>query len=104
MGPFFFNCYFSGAKCPVLNDLKRSFLNTQLIQPLRSQSIEPPKSFGRIEHYLTGFSGCFCWSLLGILAVGFLTESSCDASSVEETYRRGGGLRAAAAAYQLQLA
>ena len=73
MGPFFFNCYFSGAKCPVLNDLKRSFLNTQLIQPLRSQSIEPPKSFGRIEHYLTGFSGCFCWSLLGILAVGLLT-------------------------------
>ena len=38
MGPFFFNCYFSGAKCPVLNDLKRSFLNTQLIQPLRSQT------------------------------------------------------------------
>ena len=51
MGPFFFNCYFSGAKCPVLNDLKRSFLNTQLIQPLRSQTdlLNRPKLLGGLN-------------------------------------------------------
>ena len=98
MGPFFSIDIFLVQICPVSNDLKRSFLNTQLIQPLRSQTDL------LMAQYLTGFSGCFCWSVLGILAVGFLTESSCDASSVEETYRWGGGLRAAAAAYQLQLA